>query len=218
MLRTQRPAVLITGFGPFPGVEVNASADLAMDLSAAAARAFPDYHFRVENLPVVWGRAIEHLDDAFDRVRPILSLHFGVSDRALGLVIETRARNHCIDLPDADGCRPRGSRLVAGGRPERKTRLPATAIVRRLTAEGVPAQLSTDAGSYLCNAVMYHALTRARRVTPPILTGFIHIPVGLTPACRTAPAALGWDLAIRGGLTVIAVCHASLMRRRHRST
>ncbi|MDX2309088.1 MAG: pyroglutamyl-peptidase I [Hyphomicrobium sp.] len=169
-------SVLLTGFGPFPGVTINASANLASALAQSAQRRHPDHRFHVEVLPVAWGMALDRLDAAFAATRPHVSLHFGVSDRAEGLVIETVARNACADIPDADGKRPRGKALVAGGRNERKTRLPVRAILERLERAPCPAILSDDAGTYLCNAVMYHALASARRATPPRRAGFIHIP------------------------------------------
>jgi pyrrolidone-carboxylate peptidase len=36
--------------------------------------------------------------------------------------------------------------------------------------------LSSDAGQYLCNFTLYHALTWAARHDPPPPVGFIHLP------------------------------------------
>ncbi len=44
-------------------------------------------------LPTEWGLAPEHLEALYGRERPRVALHFGVSQRAQGLVIETVAQN-----------------------------------------------------------------------------------------------------------------------------
>lgn len=199
--------VLITGFGPFPGVAANASATLAKMLAKAGRSHHPGHAFTATVLPVAWGSAADALDAALEEFRPDITLSFGVSHRAKGFVIETVARNACAELSDVDGRRPLSARLVEEGPPERPTRLPVERIIERLETSGLPAMLSSDAGDYLCNAIMYHALSRAPPVGEALLTGFVHIPA------RTGAGSAGsltWQQATAGGLIIIDTCIAAV--------
>src|SRR5262249_61835615 len=49
-----RTSVLITGFGPFPGVPVNATMRLLPELAEVAPRLFPDVRFAFAVLPTEW--------------------------------------------------------------------------------------------------------------------------------------------------------------------
>jgi pyroglutamyl-peptidase len=54
--------------------------------------------------------------------------------------------------------------------------LPIHAIQDRLLAAGIPARLSGSAGTFLCNAAMYHALCACAEHAPGTPCGFIHLP------------------------------------------
>ncbi len=199
MTRDERPSVLLTGFGPFPGVPSNASGVLAGRLAEAARARFPARRFSAETLPAEWRAAPRRLTALLDEARPVLSLHFGVSQAALGFVIETHARNAARPAPDARGAPPRGPRVIENGADSLPATFPADAILANLLAAGLPARLSRDAGAYLCNAVLYHALHRG--AARPEMTGFVHIPESLARA-----NSLDWENAIKGGLAILEAC------------
>ena len=157
-----RTTVLITGFGPFPGVPVNATMRLLPELARAAPRLFPDVRFAVEVLPTEWAAAPRRLQELLAEVEPDLALHFGVSSRARGFEIEQRARNACSASPDASGVLPAGPALRDGGAEHLPASLPVRHIVTRLRRLGIPAFVSRDAGSYLCNAALYYSLVCAK--------------------------------------------------------
>ena len=54
--------------------------------------------------------------------------------------------------------------------------LPLRAIEQALIAAGIPARLSTTAGTYLCNATLYTLLAAVERRGWNIPCGFIHLP------------------------------------------
>ena len=202
-----RPTILLTGFGPFPGIAENASALLAAKLGRLAASRFRAHRVVAKVLPTEWEAAPARLAAHYAREKPRLALHFGVSERAQGFVIETSARNIRSPTPDARGALPSSASIAAGGPERMAAGVPAEAIVARLTALGLPAHVSDDAGTYLCNAVLYHALAAAR----PAMTGLVHIPALLAaegggtsgPAARSL---LDWETAVSGGLEIIRVC------------
>jgi len=77
-------------------------------------------------------------------------------------------------IPDNEGARLADD-VVA---PEGLTALPATlplrAIEQALLRAGIPARLSTTAGTFLCNATMYTVLQAEQAAGVP--SGFVHLP------------------------------------------
>lgn len=172
----KRTTILLTGFGPFPGVSENLSGVLMRRLASRARTALPDFRFAVRILPTEWDRAPRLLRRLYAHQDPALALHFGVAARLSGLRIETAARNRCQTSPDAAGRLPDGPDVIAGARAQLAATLDARAIVRRLGEDGFDAALSEDAGQYLCNAVLYHSLAEADRRGGRCRVGFIHVP------------------------------------------
>ena len=207
-----RTTVLITGFGPFPGVPVNATMRLLPELALAAPRLFPDVRFAVEVLPTEWAAGPRRLGQVLAEVAPDLAVHFGVSSRARGFEIEQRARNACAAAPDASGVLPVGAALRDGGATHLAASLPVRHIVTRLRRLGIPAFVSRDAGAYLCNAALYHSLVCARDETAAgRRVGFVHIPASLarpggTNRGRTGACPLTWDKTVVGALEILAAC------------
>jgi pyroglutamyl-peptidase len=202
MRDADRPSLLLTGFGPFPGVEKNVSARLVQRLAARARRNFPDYRVATAILPTEWDGGPARLVRHLARARPLLALHFGVSREAQGFVIETQGRNACRDSTDAKGHHPAKSQLDDNGPETRPARLPVTAIARRLADAAFPVAMSDDAGGYLCNAVLYRSLAEAEAGTGAALTGFVHIPASL----EETSTPLSFAAAIDGGIEIIAAC------------
>jgi pyroglutamyl-peptidase len=207
-----RTVVLLTGFGPFPSVPVNATMTLVPRLAVAARTLFPGIHFLHAILPTEWDAAPDHVDKLVTRLKPDLVIHFGVSRRARGFEIEKRGRNVRALSPDACGAIPNDTCIAARGPHLRPSRLPVAEIVTRLHQRRVPAFQSWNAGTYLCNATLFHALgARSLRHVP---TGFVHIPAELTPpgtapegGRRTSPGCpLTWTQAEAGGLEILATC------------
>jgi pyroglutamyl-peptidase len=209
-MRRDRPVFLLTGFGPFPGAPRNASSLLVEELARVAGRRLPGFAVHAETLPTEWRAGPERLAQLIDTYDPVVAVHFGVSHRARGFVVETRARNACHDALDACGAAPDTLCVAADGPTELSATLPTGLIVERLRRKGLPVQLSRDAGGYLCNAVLYHSLMEAKRregrgIGPK--RGFIHIPDRLAAGGgrRAAASLLDWDAAVEGGLEIMAV-------------
>lgn len=200
------PVVLLTGFGPFPGVERNASAELALTLARMGAQRHAHVRFVADVLPVDWRHAPQRIEELMIHHRPAVSLHFGVSARATGFVIEAHAYNAAIAMPDQSGQTAGSVDLVAGDRPRRSVTLPVLRMVRDLSAAGFPAALSSDPGRYLCNAVLYQSLRHAARTKPRLRTGFIHIPATLESGVGGDASLIGWPDAIAGGLQLLDTC------------
>jgi pyroglutamyl-peptidase len=207
----RRDTILLTGFGPFPGVAENASERFVPKLAHLAARRFSAHRVVARILPTEWERAPSRLQMLYERERPKLVLHFGVSARAEGYVIETLARNTRRSAEDATGALPRDDVVVRGGPETLSARLPAQDIKLRLAQMKVPAVTSDDAGGYLCNTILYRSLLFAEQIEQPDAVGFFHIPQVIEPALlksQVDPAEMrfDWGTALLGGLEIIRTC------------
>ena len=168
----KKKAALITGFEPFGGYELNPSAEMARRLDGV----------RIGGVPVV-GRVLPvdmaAVDDAFaDALRgvdPAAVILLGLAPGEPMIRLERVALNLAdFTIPDNAGTRLADHALDRNGDVGVWTRLPLRAIQARLLAAGIPARLSETAGTYLCNAAMYRALTAVPRRVP---CGFIHLPL-----------------------------------------
>lgn len=212
MTTRPRRTVLITGFGPFPGHPQNASALLARLVAEAVRPRLPGYDIRSAVLPVEWKAGPARVRELIADSRPVLALHFGVSRRATRFAIEQRAVNAASESCDAAGELPGACEVATDGPTELASTLPVPLILERLRRLGIPAQLSRDAGRYLCNAILYTSLADARRsATPGYMSrrGFVHVPADLvggghddlSPAGRCR---LDWNSAVRGGVEIVS--------------
>jgi len=174
-----RPTVLLTGFGPFPGVPVNASGELVRKAGRTARRTLPHVRFTVAILPTEWIRAPRLIATLHDRHRPVLALHFGVASGTRSIRLEVQALNFCRGSRDAAGALPVARLLSEDGPAARRSSIAAPAIVLALNAKGYPSSISNDAGGYLCNAVLYHSLA-AVEARGGCQVGFVHIPTDLS--------------------------------------
>jgi pyroglutamyl-peptidase len=191
-----RPKVLLTGFGPFPGVRKNVSGFLVKWFAVRARMAMPHVRIVAAVLPTEWARAPSELTELYIRHDPRLVLHFGVAANMRGFRIETEARNSCRMSPDAIGALPPLALISAAGADTLPVTFGAKSIAQRLDERGYHATLSDDAGGYLCNAVLYHSLAEAERRGGRCKVGFIHIP---------ADASWGdvFDYAIPGAFEIL---------------
>jgi len=171
-----RPNILLTGFGPFPGVRENLSGSLAKGLGFRARTTLPQFRFVVAVLPTEWVRAPQIVAELYQRHNPVLALHFGVSSKAQGFCLETEASNFCRMSADHAGNLPVLKQVLDGGDGAHQVTIDAASIVRHLNERGHHASLSNDAGRYLCNAVLYHSLVDAERRARGCRVGFIHVP------------------------------------------
>lgn len=217
------PVLLLTGFEPFASHAVNESWQIAQALHGAPIGAF---RVQAEQLPCVFGRSRERLEELMERWQPVVTVCLGLAASRHEISVERVALN--IDdarIPDNDGRQPIDQPIVADGPIAHWSRLPIKRIVSAVRAAGWPAAVSQSAGTYVCNHVFYglmQALERAVRQPGRLAWrgGFIHVPaVGtawpapasdqrlwtledLTAAVRLALASAldeGPDLSLTGG-------------------
>jgi pyroglutamyl-peptidase len=172
--RAELPTVLLTGFAPFGGEEVNPSWEAVRVLQGARVGG---HRLEAHCLPVAFGGATTALRKAIAQVKPRLVVCVGQAGGRTQLSLERVAIN--IDdarIPDNAGAQPIDTPVVAGGPAAHFTTLPVKAMVAALRGAGHPAELSHSAGTFVCNHVFY-ALQHALRARRSVRSGFMHLPL-----------------------------------------
>ena len=195
--------VLMTGFGPFDGQQVNAS---WLAVTELVARWSEPAELVVRELPVSFRGARQQLRTAIAEVEPDLVVCVGEADRTTRVGVERVAVN-VIDarIPDVDGSAPIDVPVIAGAPAAFFSTLPVKACAAAVREVGVPVEVSNTAGLYVCNATFY-ALQHLLASRPEVRSGFVHVP--RTPA-QVGPGepSMGVDTAATG---LYAVLEAAL--------
>src|SRR5271154_6594594 len=155
---SDRPRILITGFGPFPGAPFNPTEPLVARLMRLRRPALSEVGLAAHIFPVTYRAVDRELPQLLAKHRPQALLMFGLASRTPYIRIETRARNAVTTLwPDAAQMRSRkGS--ISGGVDAKMFGPHAGKLLRAALAAGVDARASRDAGSYLCNYLSWRAI------------------------------------------------------------
>ncbi|RYF02663.1 MAG: pyroglutamyl-peptidase I [Oxalobacteraceae bacterium] len=164
--------VLLTGFEPFNGADVNPSWEAARALDGWSG---PGFQVAARELPCVFGRANLALFDAIDALQPDIVIAVGQAGGRHEISVERVALN--VDdatIPDNAGQQPVDATIADGGPAAYFSTLPIKAIVRALRLRGFPAGVSQTAGTFVCNHVFYGLMQHAQG--RGIKAGFIHVP------------------------------------------
>lgn len=167
-----RPRVLLTGFGPFPGVPENPSGRLA---EALAAQGSTDCDIHRHVLPTEWDTVAALTPRLHETVQPHVMIHFGVSPSAKGLRIERSAHNSAARRADDCGALPDSQAISPDGAMRLDTALPVAELAAHLRSKGLAAGASRSCGRYLCNFLYYRSLEWARANGGNAL--FVHVPL-----------------------------------------
>lgn len=179
---TALPRLLVTGFEPFGGSRVNPSLEALRALEAMppaevlARRAV----LTTAVLPVVGGTArgsaAAALREACERARPDFILCLGETGARDTVCVERVAVNQRdYRIADNLGATVNGAPVMEGASNELLATLPVDALVEAIRAAGVRCDASTNAGRFLCNEIMFHAIAIAEE-SGARGAGFIHVP------------------------------------------
>lgn len=174
--RHQPPRILLTGFGPFPGVPVNPTERIVAAAARRLARAHKGAHVAAEVFPTEWAM-LANLPDRLAVHRPDVVVMTGVAVRARTPRIERIAHAHAdAALSDASGSKAHDLSKSYAHRAPRRSEVDVARLKRTLIAANLRIAHSDDPGRYLCNAAYLTALdwARTRRPRPPVV--FVHVP------------------------------------------
>lgn len=174
--RSPPPRVLLTGFDAFGGATVNPS---WLAVQALHGRQVRGHAVVAAQLPTVFGDALRALHALLARHRPALVICVGQAGGRSAISLERVAINlDDAPLPDNAGAQPIDAPVVPGAPAAHFSGLPIKAMLGALQREGLPAELSPSAGSFVCNHVFY-GLMHAIATRPELRHtrgGFVHVP------------------------------------------
>ena len=169
--------LLLTYFGPFPGVPVNPTVALAEGAVRALNTARPDLRVVARELPVSYDGSSTALRAALQDVQPDALISLGVAVGRDVVSLEQVAINlDSAGIEDNDGDRRCDEPIVPGGQEAYFSSLPVRASFERLRAAGEPVEISYTAGTYVCNHVFYEGQRISRELGLSIPAGFVHVP------------------------------------------
>ena len=198
------PVVLVTGFAPFGGQPLNPS---WMAAQALHGRVVEGHRVVAAQLPTVFGSSLEVLRHLLLQHGPALVIGTGQAGGRANLSLERVAINvNDARIADNAGSQPVDTPVVSGGPAAYFSTLPIKAMLAALIAEGINAEVSQTAGTFVCNHAFYglmHLLA-----TEPALRatrgGFVHVP--WLPSQGQPSMRLD---EIVGGLRVVIACALS---------
>lgn len=165
--------VLITGFDPFGGENINPALE--------AVKQLPDTIEGAEviklEIPTVFRKSLEKIEENIIKHNPDVVISIGQAGGRVGITPERVSVN--IDdarIPDNEGNQPIDAPIFKDGDNAYFSTLPIKAMVKEMNDNGIPGSVSNTAGTFVCNHVMYGVLYMAVKKYPNIKSGFIHVP------------------------------------------
>ena len=163
--------LLITGFEPFGGEEINPSWE--------AVKLLPEeingYSLERLLIPVVFGEAAEMVISKANEMYPDAILCIGQAGGRNAVTPELVGINlRNASIPDNKNNQPKDEPIIEGGEDAHFSTIPVRKISESINAMGIPSYVSYSAGAYVCNDVLYTLLSHYKHTETKI--GFIHIP------------------------------------------
>ena len=164
--------VLMSGFEPFGGYETNPSMEALWDLEG---QVIAGLEVHVVELPVEWDLSWELLHDAIRTLHPRVVIATGMAGTPA-----MRYEVHAVNEEwgeDNVGVDPEGGPVVMDGPEALAPTIPVELMAAAVEHVGLPTTISEDAGTYLCNHVMYNLLYYATQESDDeVAAGFVHVP------------------------------------------
>jgi pyroglutamyl-peptidase len=204
--------MLLTGFEPFGGSNVNPSIEV---VRALAGTQLDGIELSTAQLPVDRVSGPATLVFALETYKPDAVLCLGQAMGRQVLSIERVALNLMdYSIADNTGSMVTDEPVVPGGPAAYFVTLPVRAMLAALKPVGVPGELSLSAGTFLCNQVLYALLHHLAVNGLSIPAGFIHVPalpVQVADRPSLAPS-MSLDTMITGVSAALRAIGAELSR------
>jgi len=167
--------ILMLGFEPFDKGSINPALEAIKILDNKQLEGGKNI---TSSLPVVHQKSIDKAIAEIVNHKPDAVICVGLAGGNFGISIERIAIN--IDdfrIKDNEGNQVIDEPVVAGAPAAYFSTLPIKAIVKELHNNGLPADVSNSAGTYVCNHIFYGVQHYIKNNDLDIKSGFIHIPL-----------------------------------------
>lgn len=165
--------ILVTAFDPFGGEEINSSMEVLKALPEAAD------NIKTEKLvvPTVYFKCAADAWRAAKEAGADAILAMGQAGGRRAVAVEKRALNFAnSETADNMGSIFRGVKLSETGKDEYFSTLPTEKMAEAAKCAGFDAYVSSDAGLFVCNSMLYSLLEMASGEDSGIRCAFVHLP------------------------------------------
>lgn len=163
--------LLITGFAPFGGGDINPSWQAVQALPKQVG----DFELYKMELPTVFGAAAALVLAKAEEIGADMVLSVGQAGGRDAVTPERIAVNiRDARIPDNAGNQPRGEFVAADGPAAYFATIPVEKMAQAIRDREIRATVSNSAGAYVCNDVMYSVLHHFAGTS--VKAGFIHVP------------------------------------------
>ncbi|MER1955161.1 MAG: pyroglutamyl-peptidase I [Desemzia incerta] len=165
--------ILVTGFDPFGGEEINPALEAVKGLADTIKGA----EIKKLEIPTVFNKSAEVVQKAIEEFQPDYVLNIGQAGGRYEISPERVAIN--VDdarIADNEGNQPIDAPIKEDGDAAYFTQLPVKAMVTAIKNAGIPGAVSNTAGTFVCNHIMYQVQYMIHTNFPKIKGGFIHVP------------------------------------------
>jgi len=163
--------LLITGFNPFGGEEINP----AWEAVSILPKIIGEYNIHPLLIPTEFENAFPRILDAAKTIRPDVIISVGQAGGRKDITPEMVAINlKYAGIPDNAGEMPKDEPVAADGPDAYFATIPVRKMADAIRHAGLPGSVSYSAGTFVCNTVMYSVLHHYKNTD--VKAGFIHVP------------------------------------------
>jgi pyroglutamyl-peptidase len=197
--------MLLTGFEPFLGFQINPTEKI---VSALSGQSIGNNKIFGLLLPVDYSLSSKIILEKIKELNPDVVVSLGLAAGRNSITPERIAINCRDGAADNNGVVLEDAPIIEDGPDGYFSSLPIRSMVHTLKEKGYPAEISNTAGTYLCNNVMYSVLHELSLAGKQIPAGFIHIPAShelVVAGKKTMPSWSDSDLleAVKVAISVI---------------
>lgn len=163
--------LLITGFDPFGGAQINPAWEAVKKLPDRVG----EYELHKLEIPTVFGKAAERVLEKTKEIQPDVILCVGQAGGRAAVTPERIAVNiRDAKIPDNAGNVPMGEFVDSTGPAAIFATVPVMKMAEAICAAGLPGAVSNSAGAFVCNDTLYLLLRHYEETA--VKVGFIHVP------------------------------------------
>ena len=163
--------LLITGFDPFGGQDVNPAWEAVSRLPDKIG----DWELTKLEIPTVFGLAAQTVLQAAEEIRPDAVLCIGQAGGRAAVTPEVYGVNlRHARIADNAGNTPRCTPIVKSSPGSYPATVPVRDMVSAVRAIGLSCELSYSAGRFVCNDLLYSLLHHFHGTQ--VRVGFVHVP------------------------------------------